>query len=205
MLKDIRLMAIIREVDLDSVNEIAAVLLEEGIDGLEVSLSDPENGFECIRRIQEAFADRKFYLGAGTVTKKGEVDCLVDMGISFILTPGYDDVLVAYALEKKLEVLPGVLTPSEVLCAVNRGITLLKLFPADAFSLSYIKSLKGPFPQTNYIAVGGVNQENITRFFDQGFTGVAVGSNLVPRGATIRDVEEIARKAKIYVEYTRRR
>ena len=64
------------------------------------------------------------------------------MGVPYILTPGFDEQIVRYALEKKIEVLPGVLTPSEVQAAVNCGIHLAKLFPADAFSDRYIKALK---------------------------------------------------------------
>ena len=81
MLRDIKLMAIIREVDPECVNGIVEVLLAAGINGLGVSLSDPENGFECIRRIQEVFAGMNFNLGPGTVTTRTETDRLAKIGV----------------------------------------------------------------------------------------------------------------------------
>lgn len=199
MLKDIKLMAIIRNVDPVYVEDIVAVLLEEGINSLELSLSEREKGFLCMERIQERFSEAEINLGAGTVTNKEEVDRLVSMGVRFILTPGYDDELVSYALDAGLEVMPGVLTPGEVQQALKRGIHLLKLFPADAFGLGYIKSLKGPFPQADFMAVGGVNEINLHEFLEAGFTGAAIGGNLVRQRATDQDLPAIREKARAYV------
>ena len=100
----------------------------------------------------------------------------------------------------KIEVLPGVLTPSEVQAAVNCGIHLAKLFPADAFSDRYIKALKGPFPEMDYVAVGGVTPENAVNFYRLGYKGVAAGSNLVPKHAKRSDLKKIRETARKYVE-----
>mgnify|MGYP001755319166 FL=1 len=151
MIESIRLMAIIRAVEPVYAVPIAETLVSEGITGIEVSLSDAEKGFGCIENIQKRFSPDEICLGAGTVTKKEEVDRLAAMKIPFFLTPGYDDELVAYGLSKGMEVLPGVLTPGDVQKALNRGVRRLKLFPADAFGMSYIKSLKGPFPQAEFV------------------------------------------------------
>lgn len=123
-----------------------------------------------------------------------------DGNIPYILTPGFDEQIVRYALEKKIEVLPGVLTPSEVQAAVNCGIHLAKLFPADAFSDRYIKALKGPFPEMDYVAVGGVTPENAVNFYRLGYKGVAAGSNLVPKHAKRSDLKKIRETARKYVE-----
>lgn len=200
MIESIRLMAIIRGVEPVYAVPIAETLLSEGIGGIEVSLSDPEKGFGCIGQIQKTYLPEEICLGAGTVTKKEEVDRLAAMKIPFFLTPGYDDDLVAYGISKGLEVLPGVLTPGDVQKALNRGVKRLKLFPADAFGISYIKSLKGPFPQAEFVAVGGVNETNVSQFLRAGFSGAAAGSNLVPRGATDGDLELIGQKARMYVQ-----
>lgn len=200
MIESIKLMAIIRDVEPVYAVSIAEVLISEGITGIEVSLSDVEKGFGCIEEIQKHFSAEEVCLGAGTVTKKEEVDRLAAMKIPFFLTPGYDDELVAYGLSKGMEVLPGVLTPGEVQLALNRGVKRLKLFPADAFGLAYIKSLKGPFPQAEFVAVGGVNETNASQFLKAGFAGIAAGSNLVPRRATDESLELIRQKARRYVQ-----
>ena len=198
MLRDLKLMAIIRDVEPEYAVDIVKVLTEEGIGGIEVSLSEPEKGIACIKAILNEFRGSDIRVGAGTVTKAEEIRQLAELGVGFILTPGYDDSIVTCALKAGMEVLPGVLTPSEVQQAVNRGIHLLKLFPADAFGLSYIKSLKGPFPEIDYVAVGGVNERNIKEFFQAGFSGVAIGNNLVPRKATNLDLDLIRKRAALY-------
>ena len=199
MLEDMKLVAIIREVEPEQVSGIVRVLLEEGIHSLEISLSGEEMGFGCLERIHKEFAGAMLQLGAGTVTEKAQVNRLSDMGISFLLTPGYDDEIVSYALSMGIEVLPGVLTPTEVQQALKRGITRMKLFPADAYGMNYIKSLKGPFPQAEFVAVGGVREDNIKEFLRMGFQGVAIGSNLVPKRAGEKDLEEIRARARAYV------
>ena len=199
MLEDMKLVAIIREVEPEQVSGIVRVLLEEGIHSLEISLSGEEMGFGCLERIQKEFAGEMLQLGAGTVTEMAQVNRLSDMGISFLLTPGYDDEIVSYALSMGIEVLPGVLTPTEVQQALKRGITRMKLFPADAYGMNYIKSLKGPFPPAEFVAVGGVREDNIKEFLRMGFQGVAIGSNLVPKRASEKNLEEIRARARAYV------
>lgn len=200
MLENVRFVSIIREVGADDVLPIMDALREEGVRWFEISLSDGENGMECIRRALEYFQNTDVKVGAGTVTKTEEVDVLSRWGIPYILTPGFDREIVCYANEKGIEVLPGVLTPSEVQEAVNCGIRLLKLFPADAFGKGYIKALKGPFPQTDYVAVGGVTAENALEFYQAGFKGVAAGSNLVPKHAGKEDIADIRKVARKYME-----
>lgn len=198
MLSDIELMAVIRDVDPEYVIDIVKILMEEGVACLEISLSEPVKGFKCIERVNNEFGQSSLLVGAGTVTRKREIDRLKKLGTGFILTPGFDGEITDYAIRQGIEVLPGVLTPSEVQQALKHGIRLLKLFPADAFDTSYIRSLKGPFPETECIAVGGVNESNIREFLDAGFKGVAIGGNLVPRGAGPGDYGQIRKSARIY-------
>lgn len=208
MLEQAKLVSIIREVQADNVLPVMDALVEEGIRWFEISLSDGENGMECIRRAVEhfggGFPDEKMYtnavhVGAGTVTTKEQIDILAEWRIPYMLTPGFDSKIVQYALCKGIEVLPGVLTPSEVQQAANCGIRLMKLFPADAFGKGYIKALKGPFPDVDFVAVGGVTAENASEFYRAGFQGVAAGSNLVPRGAGMADIDRIRERARRYV------
>ena len=108
MLENVKLMAIIREVEPDDALEIIGGLVEEGMKYFEISLSDPELGLECIRRAQEKYLGTDVFIGAGTVSKKEEIDRLVNMKVPYILTPGFDPVIVEYAQSKGIEVLPGV-------------------------------------------------------------------------------------------------
>lgn len=203
MLEKVKLMAIIREVEPDYTKKAIEILVQEGIRDFEISLSDSELGIECIRQAQSEYAGAEIHLGAGTVSTVEELNILAELKVPYILTPGFDEKIVTYAQKKGIEVLPGVLTPTEVQMAVNCGITRLKLFPADAFGPDYIKALKGPFPQTQYFAVGGVSLETAAAFLENGFAGIAVGSNLVPKKAQESDMEMIREKARKYVEIVR--
>ncbi|WP_444644317.1 bifunctional 4-hydroxy-2-oxoglutarate aldolase/2-dehydro-3-deoxy-phosphogluconate aldolase [Caproiciproducens sp. R1] len=199
MLTESKLVAIIRDVDAQYVTGIVQVLLREGIDTVEVSLSNPERGYACIEALQRAFSKDQLHLGVGTVVRRSEVDRVSELGADFILTPGYDDELVGYAQEKGMEILPGVFTPGEVQKALNRGVTLLKLFPADSLPMNYVSNLKGPFPQAEFVAVGGVTRDNFTDFLKHGFHGAAIGGGLVPRRATDADLPAIAENARAFV------
>ena len=187
MLEKIKIMAIIREVDPEITIEVIKALAEEGLQSFEISLSDPELGIEAIRRSLEYFQGSDVRIGAGTVSTVKQVERLAGMGVPYFLTPGF-------------EILPGVLTPTDVQMALNHGITRMKLFPADAFGEGYIKALKGPYPQTEYVAVGGVNLDTAASYLQRGFAGIAVGSNLVPRGAVQSQIEEIREKGRKYME-----
>lgn len=78
-----------------------------------------------------------------------------------------------------IPLIPGVMTPTDVSICLSYGYSVLKLFPADAVAEGYIKNLKGPFPETDYVAVGGVSKNNILRLMSQGYIGAGIGSGLV--------------------------
>ena len=193
---DMKLISIIRNVEPESCLEIALALREEGITSMECSLSDPERGFGCLEILKRNFTQDQLHFGAGTVLYQEEVNRLADMGIPFMLTPGLDLELTVYAREKGIDVIPGVLTPTDVTRAVTHGIRLLKLFPANAFGMGYLKALKGPFPETSYLAVGGVDADHAADYFKAGFAGIAVGSCLVPQSATRDDIPKIRMTAR---------
>ena len=161
------------------------------------------NIYDSLRNSAKIFPDKTAVIEENQFITYGDlverIDILAEWRIPYMLTPGFDTKIVQYALCKGIEVLPGVLTPSEVQQAVNCGIRLMKLFPADAFGKGYIKALKGPFPDVDFVAVGGVTAENASEFYRAGFQGVAAGSNLVPRGAGMADVDRIRERARRYV------
>lgn len=84
--------------------------------------------------------------------------------------------------------------------AQNEGINVCKLFPANLLGLDYIKSLKGPFPNMKFIAVGGIGVGNMLDFVDKRVIGYGVGGELVPRGATIERIDEIVANARNFMK-----
>ena len=82
--------------------------------------------------------------------------------------------------------LPGALTPSDVTTCLKYGFDVIKLFPAGDMPKGYIKSLKGPLDETDYVAIGGVNRDNLADFIRQGYIGVGLGSSILPKDAVAK-------------------
>jgi|SRR5690625_2627481 len=192
------LISIIRGVDPDDILAITECLLENGVSWLEISLSDEKKGLACIQKINDKYGDH-VNLGVGTVIKKEQVDKALEAGARYIITPGWDRALAEYVLSKNITIFPGVYSPGEIMQAASLGIQTVKVFPAIILGLDYIKNIRGPFPHTEFMAVGGVNQDNIKDFKEAGYTYFAIGSNLVPQGATKSDLEIIGGNASDYV------
>lgn len=191
------IVAIVRGVQPKSVSSVVQVLLEEGITWVEVSLSDEEAGLESIRVLNEEFGDQ-LHLGVGTVTRSDQVDHVLSAGAKYIITPGFDRELVQYIRSLDVPVFPGVFSPGEIMQAMNEGVEVFKLFPASTLGTKYIKDLRGPFPNLHFMAVGGVTKENLLDFFQAGCSSVAVGSDLIPRGATKDHLQQIRASARVY-------
>lgn len=194
-----RLVAILRDVQDSDAILIVETLINSGITELEVSLSSEEIGLKTLKAISDHFGN-KVRLGVGTIVNMEQLKAALNAGAHFVITPAFDEEIVRYCIDHNIEIIPGVFTPSDVMRALNFGITTLKLFPANALPLTYIKSMSGPFPKAKYIAVGGVTIDTVTDYFDNGFIGVAPGNDLVNRGATKADLLMIESKAKAYVE-----
>jgi 2-dehydro-3-deoxyphosphogluconate aldolase/(4S)-4-hydroxy-2-oxoglutarate aldolase len=193
------IISILRGIQSTHVCSIVEALLEEGIDWVEVSLSNEEEGLACIEQLAKHLGEQ-IHLGVGTVIRPEQVNRAMDAGAKYIITPGWDRELVRYVRSQKIEILPGVFSPGEVMQAQAEGIETVKLFPAGNLGGSYIKSLRGPFPQLDFLAVGGVNLDNLNELFEAGCSSFAIGSELVPRGATQKNQKVIREKAHLFQE-----
>ena len=116
----------------------------------------------------------------------------IEAGADFLLSPSTDEDVLAYCQKNHIAIMPGALTPSDVSKCVRYGFPVIKMFPAGDMPMGYIKSLKGPFDETEYVAIGGVKKENMAQFFNQGYLGVGIGSNIIPSDMIQRDAWEEA-------------
>lgn len=192
-----QIIAIIRGVQSDNILEIVQTLRAEGIDWVEISLSEEETGLECLRVLVKEYGE-DFQLGAGTVLNPGQVDKALAAGAKYIITPGWERDLVCYVKQKGVEIFPGVFSPGEILQARNEGIEVVKLFPAGNLGPEYIRNLFGPFPHLQLMAVGGINRNNIRAYYEAGCSSFAIGSDLVPRGAGKDQLDYIRTSAREY-------
>ncbi|HTC88736.1 MAG TPA: bifunctional 4-hydroxy-2-oxoglutarate aldolase/2-dehydro-3-deoxy-phosphogluconate aldolase [Bryobacteraceae bacterium] len=141
-------------------------------------------------------------VGAGTVLDLETARACLAAGANFITSPGLDLDIVEFAAQAGVIVMPGVLTPSEIIAAVKSGADFVKIFPcAQVGGVDYLRALKGPFPHVSFIAAGGVNQQTAGKYLAAGAAAVGIGADLVPpRAIEIREAEWIEELARRYVQ-----
>lgn len=141
---------------------LGEALIKGGLPIAEVTLRTPA-AFEAMQLMKDEFPE--MCIGAGTVSTIEEVDKAILSGAEFIVSPGYNSTLVQYCLDKKIPVIPGCSTATEIEMALLDGLTTIKLFPAEASGGSQlIKSLSGPYPNVNFLPTGGINLDNIEEY-----------------------------------------
>ena len=140
-------------------------------------------------------------VGAGTVLDLETARACLAAGAKFITSPGLDLEIVEFAVKAGVVVMPGVLTPSEIIAAVKAGADFVKIFPcAQVGGVDYLHALKAPFPHISFIAAGGVNQQTAGKYLAAGASAVGIGADLVPpRAIAIRESEWIEELARRYV------
>ena len=190
-----KIIAIMRGVPLEQAVDFATVCADGGIRALEVALNSP-NALEEIALIKEKVGNR-LRVGAGTAITVDLAKAAKDAGAEFLLTPSVFEDVVKYSVENGLPILPGILTPTEVGVCYRYGIDTFKLFPAGNMPLSYVKLLKGPFDNTEYVAVGGITRDDIRTYLDAGYIGAAIGGGLFDRNLLKeKRLDEAAKQVK---------
>ncbi|WP_265130351.1 bifunctional 4-hydroxy-2-oxoglutarate aldolase/2-dehydro-3-deoxy-phosphogluconate aldolase [Chryseobacterium oranimense] len=120
-------------------------------------------------------------LGIGTVKNIQEMEDYAGANADFIITPVISEALVKHALEKNILLFPGCFTPSDINIAFQNGLTLVKIFPADALGKNYIKSVQPVFPGMNFMPTGGIHAEaeDIIEWLNGGAIAAGLGSSLI--------------------------
>lgn len=172
-------LAIMRNVPMEDTLDYARAVVDGGVTIFEVALNSV-NGYEQIAMLRKEFGT-DVMIGAGTAITVERASRAMEAGAGFLLTPSTQAEILDYCRERQIPFLPGALTPSDVAMCVNRGYHTMKLFPAGDMPSGYIGSLKGPFDDTEYVAIGGVKLENIRELFGRGYLGAGLGSNIMPK------------------------
>ncbi|MDB5842268.1 MAG: bifunctional 4-hydroxy-2-oxoglutarate aldolase/2-dehydro-3-deoxy-phosphogluconate aldolase [Herminiimonas sp.] len=160
---------------------LARALVEGGIRVLEVTLRT-EHGLAAIRAIAAQVPDA--IVGVGTLTQPEEFKAAREAGAVFGVSPGLTPALIAAAVSSGLPLLPGVMTPSEVLAAREAGFRQLKLFPAaQAGGVGMLNAIAGPIQDVMFCPTGGVSQENAAQFLACKNVACVGGSWLTPKEA----------------------
>ncbi|WMJ88571.1 bifunctional 4-hydroxy-2-oxoglutarate aldolase/2-dehydro-3-deoxy-phosphogluconate aldolase [Anaerocolumna sp. MB42-C2] len=179
IIKESPIISIMRNIPLSITTEYIESIAKGGINCFEIALNS-QDAVKQIKKVRQ-ISKKGILIGAGTVLSVEDVKKSLDAGAQFLLSPSINTEVLEYCAVNKIKLLPGVMTPTDVSYCIRYGFDVMKLFPASDLPLNYIKSLKGPFDKTDYVAVGGVNTKNYTEFLNHGFLGVGFGSNLVSK------------------------
>jgi len=183
----------------------AKTLYSAGIPIAEITMTVP-GAINVISELAQKFPD--MVVGAGTVLDKETAERCLDAGARFLTSTGMVSEVIGSAHKRGVVVIPGALTPTEVISAWKAGADYVKIYPAAALGGDlYIRSLKLPLPQVQLIAAGGVNQQTATSYILAGATALGVGSELLPKEAIRRRQEqrihELARRFLGFVREAR--
>ena len=160
----------------------------------------------AIKLMKEACPE--MIVGAGTVTNTQQIDKVIEAGGQFIVSPGFDPELVAYAQEKGIPIFPGCTTASEYHQALKFGLELIKFFPAEqSGGLAKIKALSAPFPMFKVMPTGGVSLKNLKEYLSCPVIAACGGSYMVTADLSDNnkwdEITELCRKSRELVEEAR--
>jgi 2-dehydro-3-deoxyphosphogluconate aldolase/(4S)-4-hydroxy-2-oxoglutarate aldolase len=195
------LLAVVRGESRGAALEVVGALIEGGVLGIEIAFTTPEAP-GVIRDLAAEYGD-SILLGAGTVTTREQAHQAAEAGSSFLVSPGSDPHLLPAMAETGLLFLPGVLSPSEVMLARRLGAPAVKLFPGSSGGASYLRALRGPFPDVRFVPTGGVSLGNISDWFAAGAVAVGAGGALAPSSLEGRDRGEVVETARRFAEAVR--
>jgi 2-dehydro-3-deoxyphosphogluconate aldolase / (4S)-4-hydroxy-2-oxoglutarate aldolase len=176
----------------------AEALQRAGIPIAEMTMTVPR-AIEVISELAKKLPE--MIVGAGTVLDVETAQRCVDAGAKFLTSTGLVPEVVEFARKRGVLVIPGALTPSEVIHAWKDGADFVKIFPcAPLGGESYIRALKAPFPQIPLIAAGGVNQQTASNYILAGASALGVGGELIPKEALqLRQEERIHELARRFL------
>jgi len=174
-----RVVAIVRHLPEDQLEPVFAALADAGIRLIEVTMNSA-GAAEQITLAQELFGDRML-IGAGTVSTPDRALAALAAGARFLVTPNLDLEVVEIARRQHCPVIPGVMTPTEMMTAMKAGVKVLKLFPASQLGTAYVKDILAPLDELKLVAVGGVTPQNSAEWIKAGCVGVGMGSSLLPK------------------------
>ena len=164
----------------------AKALIEGGLPVMEITMRT-KAAIECIRTVKNSFPD--ILLGAGTVRSMEQASEAVAAGAQFVVTPGFDELVVKWCIDNKIAVTPGCVTPTEIEMADKYGLDVLKFFPANVYGgIDALKALNGPYRNKKFIPTGGVDLVNLKDFADKDYV-FAVGASFLCSSSAIASKE----------------
>ena len=196
------IVAIIRASDSAQLIDVVNALRDGGVTCIEVTMTTP-NALEVIRQARSACGESAA-IGVGTVLDAETAQAAILAGAQFVVAPVLDLPTVETCKRYSVPVMPGAMTPTEIVRAWQAGADFVKVFPTSTLGPTFIKDLRGPLPQIKLVPTGGVTLQTVADFIKAGCAAVGVGGALVSSQALAnRDFAAIRRTAAEFLERVR--
>ena len=193
------LIAILRGITPAEIDAVCEVLYESGFRMLEIPLNSPD-ALESIRRAANRWHEgEKMLIGAGTVLNVPMAEAAADAGAEFLVSPACSPAVIETAHRRGAAVIPGALTPNEILHAWEAGADLVKLFPILPGQEQYVKTVMAPLSHIPFIVTGGVTPETLRSMLATGAVAVGAGASVFPPAPVERhDRTALARQIELH-------
>ncbi|WP_297598450.1 bifunctional 2-keto-4-hydroxyglutarate aldolase/2-keto-3-deoxy-6-phosphogluconate aldolase [uncultured Cetobacterium sp.] len=185
--------AVVRAENLEEAKRISNACIAGGVNAIEVTYTVP-GATEVISELSKEFPGDDFIIGAGTVLDSETARLAILAGAKYIVSPGFDEETAKLCNRYAVPYMPGCMTITEMIRAMELGCDIIKLFPGSAFGPDFIKAVKAPLPHANIMPTGGVSLENVDKWIKNGVSAVGVGGKLATGPSS-----EITETAKAFV------
>lgn len=170
------IVAILRGRTCAHIDEIADILIDEGLTCLELTLTIPD-ATSALRRLRGRLSS--VAIGAGTVRTAEEAKAVLNAGASFIASPVFVPEILSLATSRNIPCYLGAFTPTEVWHAWQAGTTAIKLFPASTGGITHLRELRAPLSGVRFLPTGGITLDDVPGYLEAGAIGVGLGSSLM--------------------------
>ncbi len=175
------MVAIVRADTTDAALDLAEACIAGGMRALEVAFTTPDT-LEVLKTLRARHGDQVL-LGAGTVLDPETARAAILAGAQMIISPSVNVDTIGLCQRYQVLSMPGAMTPTEIVTAIEAGADIVKVFPAEMFGPAYIKALRAPLPHIPLMPTGGVTVDNLPAWFAHGAVAVGIGGSLTGPGA----------------------
>lgn len=198
-MKDECLVAVVRAESKEQGEKVIDAIIAGGINFIEITMTVP-GAVDIIKAMCDKYRDNKnVVIGAGTVLDPETARAVILAGAQYVVSPGLNPETVKLCNRYRVPMLPGVMTPTEAVTAMEAGCDIIKIFPGNIVGPAAISSFKGPLPQGEFMPSGGVDVDNVDKWIKAGAYAVGTGSSLT-KGAKTGDFEAVTAKAQEFVK-----
>ncbi len=200
-MKEDCLVAVVRAKNKEQGEKVIDAIVAGGINFIEITMTmDEGNPVEFIQFMADKYRNNdKVVIGAGTVLDPETARAVILAGANYVVSPGLNVETIKLCNRYRVPMLPGVMSPTEAITALEAGCDIIKVFPGNVVGPGAISSFKGPLPQGDFMPSGGVDVDNVDKWIKAGACAVGTGSSLT-KGAKTGDFAAVTAKAREFVE-----